>query len=563
MRLKRLIRAIFGGDKGEINPEDIFIDSSNLPDFDNAQFEGRIEKPFSKLVAYFLMGTFLLVALIFTTKVWNLQVVDGEEFAERSRNNSLRHTTIFSERGSILDRNGKVLVTNTPAEIGNDFSQREYTDFDGLAHVLGYVKYPQKDSSGNYYSREFSGVDGVEKTFDDFLTGENGLKITETNAVGEIASENVITPPTNGQNLHLSIDADLQQKLYTEIRDLSEEVGFKGGAAAFMDIKTGELIALTSYPEYDSQVLTDGDNRAAISQYNQDSRNVYLNRAVSGLYTPGSIIKLFVSIGALAEEIISPTRQILSTGSISIPNPYFPDKPTIFSDWKAHGLVDMREAIAVSSNVYFYEIGGGYQDQIGLGIKRINKYINLFGYGSDTGIKLPNENSGTVPNPEWKERVFPGDPWRVGDTYFTSIGQYGFQVTPVQAVASVTAIANKGTLFTPSLVKDQIAGSREIDVDDSYFEIVQEGMRQAVESGSAGNLGRVPFKVAAKTGTAELGVSKDRVNSWIVGYFPYENPKYSFTVMMESGRRENVIGGLYIALEALNWIAENRQEYLE
>jgi penicillin-binding protein 2 len=563
MKFKRLVRSIFGGDKEEINPEDIFLDSSNLPEFDDAQFEGRIERPFSKTVPYLVISTFVLVVLIFTLKAWNLQVVKGSEFAERSQNNSLRHTTIFSERGSILDRYGKILVTNIPAEEGDEFSRRKYTGIDGAGHLLGYVRYPQKDSSGNYYNREFTGVDGVEKTFNNFLTGENGLKITETNAIGEIASESVITPPRNGENLHLSIDADLQEELFHQIKDLADEVGFNGGAGAFMDIRTGELLALTSYPEYNSEILSEADNVSAINGYDRDSRNVYLNRAVSGLYTPGSIIKLFVSIAALAEDIISPAKQILSTGSISIPNPYHPESPTIFADWKAHGYVDMRDAISVSSNVYFYEVGGGFEGQEGLGIDRINKYLDMFGFAKESNINLPNENSGTVPNPAWKDEAFPGDPWRVGDTYFTSIGQYGFQVTPIQAITAVTAIANKGTLFTPSLIKDEIAGKKDLDLDDSYFQIVQEGMRQGVESGTAANLGGLPFKVAAKTGTAELGVSKARVNSWIVGYFPYENPKYSFTVMMESGSRKNVIGGLYIVLETLNWIAENRPEYVE
>lgn len=563
MRFKHVIRAIFGGDKGEINPEDIFIDSTNLSGFDDAQFEGRIEKPFSKITSYFVMSVFLLVAIVYSAKAYELQIINGPENAERSVNNSLRHTIIFSERGSILDRNGEILVTNIPPETGNEFSQRKYTDRSGLSHVLGYVRYPQKDVYGNYYQKEFNGVDGVEKTFNQFLTGKNGLKITETNAIGEIASESVISPPKNGDNLNLSIDAEFQEQLYLYIKDLAEDVGFKGGAAAFMDINTGELIALTSYPEYNSQILSEAENTEIINSYNNDSRNVYLNRAVSGLYTPGSIVKLFVSIGALAEDVISPLKQILSTGSISIPNPYFPENPTVFTDWKAHGLVDMRKAIAVSSNVYYYIIGGGFEDQEGLGIERINKYIRLFGFGGDTGINLPNEKNGTVPNPEWKEKTFPGDPWRIGDTYFTSIGQYGFQVTPLQAVTAVTAIANSGTLFTPSLIKDTKVSSTEIDIDDSYFEIVQEGMEEAVKSGTAGNLKSVPFKVAAKTGTAELGVSKTNVNSWIVGYFPADNPRYAFSVMMESGSRKNVIGGLYIALEALNWINDNRPEYIQ
>ena len=156
-------------------------------------------------------------------------------------------------------------------------------------------------------------------------------------------------------------------------------------------------------------------------------------------------------MGALTEGVIDPYKKILSTGSISIPNPYFPDQKTVFKDWKAHGWTDMREAIAVSSDVYFYEIGGGFESQKGLGIVNIEKYAQLFGIGQKTGIDLPDEKGGIIPGPEWKIKNFKGEPWRIGDTYNTVIGQYGFQVTPLEMVRAISAIANYGTLVTPAL----------------------------------------------------------------------------------------------------------------
>ena len=176
-------------------------------------------------------------------------------------------------------------------------------------------------------------------------------------------------------------------------------------------------------------------------------------------------------MGALAEKIISPGKKILSTGSISIPNPYFPDQPTIFRDWKAHGWVDMRMAIAVSSDVYFYEVGGGYGDQKGLGPTKIKKYLELFGWGNITKVDLPGEAQGLIPSPEWKKEV-KKEGWWDGDTYNMAIGQGNILATPLQVASAFVAIANGGKLFQPEIVQKIIGGEeikpkiiREIFID--------------------------------------------------------------------------------------------------
>src|SRR3989344_2957847 len=155
-----------------------------------------------------------------------------------------------------------------------------------------------------------------------------------------------------------------------------------------MDVSTGEILALTSYPEYNPGVISSGKDAVAIRKYFSDLQTPLLNRAIAGLYTPGSIVKPYVAIGALEEKVISPEKQILSTGSISIPNPYDPKKPSIFKDWREQGWMNMRLALAYSSNVYFFEIGGGFETQPGLGIERLNSYANMFGFGKVTGIDL-------------------------------------------------------------------------------------------------------------------------------------------------------------------------------
>lgn len=333
-----------------------------------------------------------------------------------------------------------------------------------------------------------------------------------------------------------------------------------------MDVHTGEILALTSFPEYSSNVMTQGKDSAIIAGYQKDTNNPFLNRAVSGLYTPGSIVKPFIALGALVEKIIDPQKKILSTGALELVNPYDPTQKTVFKDWKAHGWVDMREALALSSNVYFYTIGGGFENQKGLGITNIEKYVRMMGLGEKTGIDVPNEIEGIIPNPEWKKKVFDGDDWRLGDTYHTSIGQYGFQLTPIQEARSVAAIANKGTLLTPTILDKKThptkTSVREVTIDDGYFKIVQEGMREAVFTVTAGALNLPYVAVAAKTGTAELGVSKLLVNSWVTGFFPYDNPKYSFAIILEKGARTNQLGATYVMRQLLDWMKINSPEYL-
>ncbi len=354
--------------------------------------------------------------------------------------------------------------------------------------------------------------------------------------------------------------------MYKGIERLSRDYGFTGGAGIIMNIDNGEVLSSVSYPEYDAQILSLGEDKETINNYLNDKRKVFLNRVTNGLYTPGSIVKPFFALGALMENLIDPEKEIFSAGSISIPNPYDPSKPTIFKDWKAHGWTDMREAIAVSSDVYFYSIGGGFGDQRGMGILNLEKYARMFKIGEKTGIDLPQEKEGVIPNPDWKSRNFNGEPWRIGNTFHTSIGQYGFQVTLAGMVRATAALANGGKFVNPHfLLEDNDLKNKyeTISLDKGHLEIIHEGMRETVTYGTATVL-NVPYvEVAAKTGTAQLGISKSRVNSWVVGFFPYENPKYAFTVMMESGPSKVPVGATSAMREVLDFMSQNTPEYFK
>jgi penicillin-binding protein 2 len=257
---------------------------------------------------------------------------------------------------------------------------------------------------------------------------------------------------------------------------------------------------------------------------------------------------------------------LFTEGYLSVPNPYDPTKPTIFKDWKNHGYVDMRKAIAMSSDVYFYITGGGFGDQKGLGIDLINKYMNMFGFGQNISLEgFFSGPSGIVPNQKWKADNFKGESWMVGNTYHTSIGQYGFQVTAMQLVRAVASLANGGILLDPSIValKDvSDASGVDLHLDQQDLKVVREGMRMAVTEGMSGSVNFPNLKVALKTGTAELGASKQYVNSLVTGFFPYDDPKYAFAVIMEKGRVDNTYGATGVMKNVLEWLQVYGSEYL-
>ncbi|MEI6420187.1 MAG: penicillin-binding transpeptidase domain-containing protein [bacterium] len=554
----------------ELSPDEVLLDSKNLPGHDMDQFEGQIEKPISVKSLWVVGSFFIMLFLIFGAKIWSLQITNGQKYAERSENNRLRETLVFPERGLIYDRNGKVLAENVPAGSNSEYPLRKYIQMPGISSLLGYVKYPKKDKFGFFYDETLDGKDGIEKFYNNSLDGENGKRIVEVNAVGEVQSESVMISPKNGDNLKLTIDADIQSKMYEVMDELTQRIGFGGGSGVIMDVKTGGLLALVNYPEYSSQVMTDGKDNSKISGYLNSKMKPFLNRAVDGLYTPGSIVKPFMALAGVTENVFDPALKIYSSGALVIPNPYDKTKPSIFRDWKAHGWIDMRNAIAQSSDEYFYRLGGGFppESQVGLGIVRIDKYLSMFGFGKPliAGSYFDGV-SGVIPTPAWKAENFKDGTWRLGDTYHTSIGQYGFLTNPIQVTRAVSAIANDGIIVEPKLLETEETVTSKVDDVSSYaFRVVKEGMRLAVTDqveGTAKALYIPEVTAAGKTGTAEIDEGKIKVNSWVIGFFPYEKPRYVFTIMMEKGPRSNTIGASYVMRSVLQWMAVYKSEYFK
>ncbi|MEK7530925.1 MAG: penicillin-binding transpeptidase domain-containing protein [Patescibacteria group bacterium] len=541
-----------------VEPDEIFIDSENLPQFDTMQLEGRIAPP---LPAHTYRNFLILVSILLIAalaQAINLMVVQHEAFAARAEENRLTRHEVPATRGRIIDRLGVVLaenMTTTTATTTN--TQRSYPLGAAGAHLIGYVSYPKRDAQGVLYQSSVEGVQGIEAAYDEVLAGTPGRAVSETNALGATLSGTIVTPSLAGRDVVLSIDSDLQQEMY---RVLEERVrgGFRGGTGGIIDIQNGELLALASYPAFDPEVMSRGAPAEEVAAYQNDTRSPFLDRAVSGVYTPGSIIKPFVALAALMERVVTPTTTFVSTGKLVVPNPYDPESPSIFRDWRAHGAVDMRRALAVSSDVYFYIVGGGFEDQRGLGITRLDQYASLFGFGSTTGYSAL-EAKGTVPSPAWKTELFEGDEWRVGDTYNTSIGQFGWQVTLLQVLRATAALANGGDLITPTLLRNTPGESISLNLPREDVRVVHEGMRAAVNAGgTAASLNNPSLSVAGKTGTAEVGVLKENINSLVIGFFPYDAPRYAFAVILEKSKAGNTNGAPAAMREIIQWIVDNR-----
>jgi penicillin-binding protein 2 len=376
-------------------------------------------------------------------------------------------------------------------------------------------------------------------------------------------SKEVVSLPESGQSLVLWLDAGLQKKAAEALKNSILNTGAKAGAVVALDPKTGGVLALVSYPDFDNNLFSQGMSSEQWKAINSDPKNPLFNRAISGGgYPTGSTIKPLIGAAALEEGIINPDTRLSCPIEICIKNPWFPDKEDCFADWKFHGTSDIRRALAESVNTFFYKIGGGFEGFKGLGPTKIKNWLKAFNWGSKTGIDLPKEGEGILPNLE--------DEWRIGDTYHFSIGQGPFSATPIQVAAAYASIANNGNIYRPQVVKEVVDKDKkviktmepvvlkEIPVTKENLQVIREGMRQGVTSpdGSSYVLSSLPVSVAAKTGTAQTGRktsdNKDYLDSWIGAFAPYDDPQIVLVAVVE-GVKEGQVAALPIAKSVLEW----------
>ncbi len=447
--------------------------------------------------------------------------------------------------------------------------QRDYVFGPALSNVLGYVgRVSKSDLSSNkdFFNTDTIGKTGLEMFYDSKLRGVDGKKRFNVDSYGHILDEVAISDPVNGRDMAITIDSELQKKLYEELGSMiqSRSTG-RGGAAVAIDPRNGEILALVSWPNFNSNDFSEGISQAKYEELVEDQRQPLFNRPISGQYPPGSSFKPLLASAALQEKIIDPKKQIYDPGYLLVPNPYNPNGYTSFPDWQPQGWVDMEKAIAWSANVYFYIIGGGYSDIAGLGISKISEYCSLFGLGRQTGIDLPAESAGFVPDENSKEDLKSWDPiWRLGDTYHVSIGQGDLLVTPLQLASAISAIANGGTLYKPHLFKgvldedlnftetknSEIANANFID--KANLEIVRQGMKAVNTYGSGMSFKGMPFTSGGKTGTAQFGPNNAYTHSWYVSFAPYENPEIAMAVLVEGGG-EGSASAVPVARRVLEW----------
>ncbi len=418
------------------------------------------------------------------------------------------------------------------------------------SHLLGYISRPSREDLARrpeVRPIDVVGKSGLELWYESELRGRAGEKLIEVNARGEPQRERFIVKAEPGSDVLLEVDAGLQRFAAETLARHLKALGKKAGVVIALDPRDGAIRTLVSYPGYDPNLFNRGVSAKEFERLADDPAHPFFNRAITGGYPTGSTIKPFLAAAALEEEVIAPERAIYDPGFISVPNPYDPAHPTIFKDWKALGWVDMRRAIAMSANVYFYTIGGGYRDIRGLGIERIRSWLERFGWGRALGIDLPGEYAGLLPDPEKKKTIRPKDPvWRIGDTYITAIGQGDLEATPLQLAVATAAIANGGTIWKPRLAR-AIASTEggllrefrpeavgRVPLSAETLAVVREGMRQAVTEGSAAALNDLFFSVAGKTGTAQTGVY-GKNHGWFTGFAPAEAPELVITVLVEEG----------------------------
>jgi len=432
---------------------------------------------------------------------------------------------------------------------------RRYVSGPLTSHILGYVgeispeEYESQRETG-YQLQDRIGKAGVELAYETLLRGTPGRKLIEVDARGRELRVISERRPVDGSNLVLTIDLQLQQQVQQVLE--SYAAGSDNAAAVVMDVHTGDILAMVSLPTYDNNTFSQPLSEQVWNELLNAPGKPLVNHAIAEMYPPGSTFKTIVGSAALQEGVASPGTVIVSRGFITVPNQFDPSVTYVFRDWAALGAMDFYRGLAMSSDVYFYYLAGGKADEgfAGLGEERLANYARAFGLGEPTGIDLPSESPGLVPDARWKEQTI-GETWFVGDTYNFGIGQGYLAVTPLQLITAVAPIANGGEVVRPHLLK-QVRDShgnivqeattdvkRQVPVDAGYLEIVGQGMQQSVTQGVA-NTAQVPgLNIAGKTGTAEFGPPRPdgshATHGWFVGFAPYEDPQVAVMVFVQRG----------------------------
>ncbi len=563
---------------------------------------------------YLISIAAVIIFSILLGRLWFLQFIDSDRLKEMSENNRLRFIPVAASRGTLLDRNGHVLVNNTPsyslAVIPNEVKDRdslldtlgrilkidrsellskwekgmgrakyfpivlasgisrdhmeffeensirltgievevkpvrEYPNGTFASHLLGYIgEISDKELSSpefsEYNSGDYLGKSGIERSFEQYLHGEDGGRQIEVNARGRYLRTISESMPVPGQSIMLTIDKNLQSQA-------EKALGDRAAAAVVMEVNSGEILAFASSPGFDPSLFSGRMPPDKWDAYLKDKRHPLENKALKGQYPPGSTFKIITALAGLAEGMIDERTTVNCNGEYQLGN-------NKFRCWnrKGHGNVNLKGAMRESCDVYFYVLGER------LGVDRIARYAKMFGLGEAMKCGLENEKSGFVPTSEWKEKKF-GKKWYKGETLPVSIGQGYLLMTPIQLAAMSAGVATNGKIYRPHLVKKILDKDgktvkeflpeliRQVDLKPEHFRMVREGLSAVVNepkgTGAAARLYEV--KVAGKTGTSQVVKLKDsrgavpyehRDHALFVAFAPYDNPEVAVAVVVEHG----------------------------
>jgi len=536
---------------------------------------------------------------------WYLQVLRARYYRELAENNRIRTVSLAAPRGPLLDRRGRVLVENRasfnimlhpdqlededavvsrlasvlgigeaqirerlarrasfrPVPVKTDASMsdvaaiearrlelpevaveviplRSYPLAAAAAHALGRVgevteRQLASDEFASLAPGALIGQAGVEYQYNRQLMGQDGRRRVVVNSRGVEVAEADRQPPRDGPSLTLTLDADLQ-------RAMDEAFAGRAGSAVALDPRSGEILAMTSLPAFDPNTFASGIEPSLWNQLATNENTPLMNRVIQGQYAPGSTFKIVAAIAALEEGVITPHTTFYCPGYLSVYN-------TVFRCARpgGHGVVDVRKALQHSCNVFFYQVG------IRLEIARLAKWARRLGLGKPTGIDLPHEASGLVPDSAWKLRALKL-PWWPGETVSVAIGQGALTVTPLQLARLAALVANGGQLVRPHLVK-ALGGADlpaplapDVGARPETLAVVREGLEAVVNQQGTGWRARLQdYTVAGKTGSAQvvasarlqrnLEVEALRPHGWFVAFAPAENPRIALAVLAEHG----------------------------
>ena len=453
---------------------------------------------------------------------------------------------------------------------------REYVYGDQLSHILGFmgpipaVVADDYRQTGYTNPNEKVGLNGLEYSYQDELRGKPGVRFVERDIVGsDIRTVGQVVEAVPGLNLNLGIDLRLQKVMHEALKGKMDETKAPWAVAIAMNPQNGQILGMVSLPSYDDNIFAKEIGEDYL-ELEKDTRRPLINYAIGGLYPPGSTFKMITAAAALAEGVIDPDTTVVDSGPIFLPNRYFPNDSSQaqkFVSWNhklgiVHGPLNVTQALALSNDIFFYYMGGGFPDQFeGLGQKRLSKWMELYGYGAPTGIDLPGEVASEVPTDQWKRQLF-AETWTTGDSYNMAIGQGYVLATPLQVLVEAATVANGGTVYQPQVVhhmtdangglqKDfQPIVRRELPISPEDMDAIRQGMWSAVNTASGTSVAaKVPgVTVAGKTGTAEFCEyvpekkdcrrdDKDNLptHAWFTAFAPYENPEIAVMVFLYDG----------------------------